>query len=196
MIEQYTKMIDDSDSDFEGSSSFSGEEEEETQLPDAPANEDDDFITLKRANHKLSDDESSSSGSGSEGELDHDEANADPLTKASYLAANLSKRKQKLSRSKKILLQGGQSQRILFDPDTGEGKPVYAIADGDEYILERGGVGGVMRDAEGYAEEGRKEMGDVRERDWEEAREKRREGKRRRKERERVCPLSCMVGVC
>ena len=125
--------------------------------------EDDDFITLKRADHDLP---------------------LDPSPKEHV--ANLSKRKQKLSKSKLAILKYGDlGKKLIFDD---EGKPheVYEMADAEE--LFKGGVATAKEAGRKFAEEEKGKMRVADEDDKREAKEKKRERKRKRKEREReVC---------
>ena len=128
-----------------------------------------DFITLKRADHGL----------------DEHVINPDvDLVDAQTFSANLSKRKLKLGKAKRALLTTGVPKKLVFD-DEGHGREVYAVADGEEWIRERGGEGGVMEEGRRYAEGERGRMKEGELQDKEEAREKKREKKRKRKEREK-----------
>jgi ATP-dependent RNA helicase DDX10/DBP4 len=126
-----------------------------------------DFITLKRADHGLD-----------------DNSDADDPVDAETFSANLSKRKQKLGKAKQAILTGGMSKKLVFDED-GQGREVYGVADGEEWIKQKGGEKGVMDEGRRYAEGERGRMKEVEGRDKEEAREKKREKKRKRKEREK-----------
>ncbi|KAK0205422.1 P-loop containing nucleoside triphosphate hydrolase protein [Desarmillaria ectypa] len=131
-----------------------------------PGNDDDDFMTLKRTDHDLDEDPS-----------------AEPLNLVKI--DNLSNRKLKLGRAKRTLaLNAPSSKKIVFN-DAGEAKEVYGVADAEEWVKERGGMEGVMKEGAKYAEgeRGKMKIADVA--DKEEAREKKREKKRKRKERER-----------
>ncbi|KAF7342043.1 RNA helicase [Mycena venus] len=124
--------------------------------------EDDDFITLKRANHDL------------------DVPDADD-------GADLSKRKQRLlsSKAKRALLTGGQGRKLIFDE---EGNPheMYEMEDAGAWINEKGGIRGVEEEGRRFAEGEKGKMREASVRDREEAREKKREKKRKRKEREKA----------
>ncbi|PBK63261.1 DEAD-domain-containing protein [Armillaria solidipes] len=131
-----------------------------------PGDDDDDFMTLKRADHDLEEDPS-----------------AEPLSLVKI--DNLSNRKLKLGRAKRtLILNAPSSKKIVFN-DAGEAKEAYGVADAEEWVQERGGMEGVMKEGEKYAEgeRGKMKIADVM--DKEEAREKKREKKRKRKERER-----------
>ncbi|SJL10470.1 related to ATP-dependent RNA helicase dbp4 [Armillaria ostoyae] len=131
-----------------------------------PGDDDDDFMTLKRADHDLEEDPS-----------------AEPLSLVKI--DNLSNRKLKLGRAKRtLILNAPSSKKIVFN-DAGEAKEAYGVADAEEWVQERGGMEGVMKEGAKYAEgeRGKMKIADVV--DKEEAREKKREKKRKRKERER-----------
>ncbi|KAG2007081.1 ATP-dependent rRNA helicase RRP3 [Coprinopsis cinerea AmutBmut pab1-1] len=132
---------------------------------DAFGNDDadgDEFITLKRADHDLPDE-----------------------LKEQDLKEDLSKRKQKLSRAKKLLATQGNNTKLIFD-DEGRARQIYELADGEEWIKTKGGIEGVQEEGKKFAAEERAkiEIADVV--DKAEAREKKREKKRKRKERERM----------
>lgn len=136
LSEHYTKLIDHS-ADAGGSDS------------------DDEFITLKRADHEL----------------------PDTLPTSDFI----SKRKLKMGQSKKAMLKHhGLGQKLIFDE---EGKPheVYEMHDAE---AEFEGVD-VIEVAKEFAEDQRGKMKEVDAVDKEEAREKKKEKKRKRKEKER-----------
>ncbi|KAJ7481739.1 ATP-dependent RNA helicase dbp-4 [Mycena latifolia] len=121
----------------------------------------DDFITLKRADHDLT-------------ELDLPDE-----------AADLSKRKQRMGKAKRTLLTGGMGRKLIFDDD-GNAHELYEMEDGGQWMAEKGGLRGVTQAGLEFAEG---EMGKMRVTnvlDKEEAREKKREKKRKRKEREKA----------
>lgn len=123
--------------------------------------DDDEFITLKRANHDLPLDPS------------HQER-----------AENLSKRKLKLGNAKKALSKYGDlGKKLVFDD---EGKPheLYEMADADD-AYKVGGVDGVMEAGRQFAEGERGKMKNTDIIDKREAREKKKAKKRKRKEREK-----------
>ncbi|KAJ7777953.1 ATP-dependent RNA helicase dbp-4 [Mycena maculata] len=140
LSEHYSKLI-------EGGGADDGDEE--------------DFITLKRADHDL-------------GGLDlADEA------------ADVSKRKQRMGKAKRALLTGGMPRKLVFD-DEGNPHELYEMEDAERWMQEKGGLGGVTAEGRKFAEG---EMGKMRVAnvvDKEEAREKKREKKRKRKEREKA----------
>ncbi|KAF9021679.1 DEAD-domain-containing protein [Hymenopellis radicata] len=105
--------------------------------------EDDDFMTLKRA--------------------DHDQAGNAKRT---------------------LLLHAPTSKKLVFGED-GEARVANPVADASEWIKEKGGMEGVMKEVAKYADEGRSKMKVADVADKAEAKEKKREKKRKRKERER-----------
>ena len=124
--------------------------------------EEEDFITLKRADHDLDLPTSSA--------LDLD-------------IENLSNRKMKLSRTKRMVAKYGQlNHKLIFD---GEGNPheVYEMANPDEFY--KHGAEAVKEAGRAFAEgeKGKMKSADVA--DKQEAKEKKKEKKRKRKERER-----------
>lgn len=129
------------------------------------AGSDDEFITLKRADHELPQ---------SLLEMDRTE--------------DLSKRKQKLSKAKKALATGGNNTKLIFDD---EGKPheLYELADGEDWMKEQGGLEGAMEEGKRFAVEEREKIKIADVVDKAEAREKRKEKKRKRKEMEKM--VSC-----
>ncbi|KAF8878069.1 P-loop containing nucleoside triphosphate hydrolase protein [Infundibulicybe gibba] len=126
---------------------------------DPQGDDDDDFITLKRANHDLPDD-------------------------GPTMTDNMSKRKLKMGRAKRTVLTGGRGKKLVFDED---GKPheLYEMADAEELFTEKGGLEGVKAEGKKFAEGERGKMQVTNVLDKEEAREKKREKKRKRKEKER-----------
>ena len=130
-----------------------------------------DFITLKRADHGLSDDDEDDKAPVVKGSMDDDDRE------------NLSKRKLKLSRAKRTIAKGGIAKKLVFDDD-GEAHDLYALGNADEWYESRGGLSGAKEAGKKFAEgeRGKMQVTDVVDR--EEAREKKREKKRKRKERE------------
>ncbi|KAJ7057159.1 P-loop containing nucleoside triphosphate hydrolase protein [Mycena amicta] len=127
-------------------------------LDGADEDEDEDFITLARADHEL--------------DVQPPDTNAD-----------LSKRKQRMGRSKRAIMEGGLGHKIVFD-DEGRPREVYEMEDAREWIEGRGGIEGVKEAGEKFAEGERGKMKEATVLDKEEAREKKKEKKRKRKERE------------
>ncbi|KAL0946239.1 hypothetical protein HGRIS_012498 [Hohenbuehelia grisea] len=123
--------------------------------------DDDDFITLKRADHDL-------------GSLEQSDA---------HLEENLSKRKQRMGRAKRTIATGGLSKKLVFD-DEGRPHELYELADADQLYEETGGLEGVKEQGMQFAANERMKMEVSNIVDKQEAREKKREKKRKRKERE------------
>ena len=138
LSEHYTKLVDHGDDDSE-----------------------DDFITLKRADHDLDD--------------------SSALLESGFA----SKRKQKMSMSKKALAKYGEKGHKLVFDDEGHAHEVYEMKDtADVFKDERE----IMEAGRLFAEAERGKMKEVDVVDKAEAKEKKREKKRKRKEREReVC---------
>jgi ATP-dependent RNA helicase DDX10/DBP4 len=128
-----------------------------------PDDDDDDFITLKRADHDLSED----------GEIEHD---------------NLSRRKLKLGNAKRAIVKNGVAKKLVFDD---EGKPheLYEMADAEDWLKAKGGLAGAKEEGMKFAEGERSRMKVTDVVDKEEAREKKRETKRKRKEKEKVVSI-------
>lgn len=119
-------------------------------------NEEEDFITLKRANHELED-----------------------AALPTYTDP-VSKRKQKEMKSKKAMLKYKPAgKKLIFDA---EGNPheVYEIKDDKEFR-----EGDVLGEGKKFAESERERLKSADVLDKQVAREKKREKKRKRKERER-----------
>lgn len=148
---------------------------------DDDVSEGDDFITLKREDHGLSSD-----------------------SESGHREDNLSKRKLKMSKSKRVQLKSTElGTKLIFDE---EGNPheLYEMADADEFF--KAGPEGVKDAGRKFVEgeRGRLKVADVL--DKEEAKEKKREKKRKRKEREKGvsnvptcgyrCPLILLFRIC
>lgn len=134
---------------------------------DATSDDGDDFITLKREDHALSSD--------SEGHRED----------------NLSKRKLRMTKSKRAMLKSAElGHKLVFDD---EGKPheLYEMGDAEEFF--KAGPEGVRDAGKKFAEgeRGRLRTADVL--DKEEAKEKKREKKRKRKEREKGVSLNLIA---
>ncbi|KAF7329958.1 RNA helicase [Mycena kentingensis (nom. inval.)] len=130
-------------------------------LDGADAQEDEDFITLKRANHEL------------------DAEIAPPDT-----SADLSKRKQRMGRARRAIMEGGLGTKLIFD-DEGQAHEPYEMEDARDWVEGRGGMDGVKEVGMRFAEGERGKMKEATVVDREEAREKKREKKRKRKEWEK-----------
>lgn len=140
MLEQYSKMVDHSDQEDLVS--------------------EDDFITLKRQNHGLSD--------GEDIPLPSEE--------------NKSKRKLKMETSKKALTKlTPASNKIIFD-DSGKGHEMYELGDAEEFF--KAGADVVKEAGTKFAEGERNKLKIVDVADKAEAKEKKREKKRKRKEKD------------
>lgn len=145
-----------------------------TKLVDHGSDSDDDFITLKRADHALPDDPTAPSP--------FDPTEPTEVAGTFDSAENLSKRKLKMSKSKKAMLKfKGAPTRLVFD-DEGQGHEIYEMRDVDEVF---DGEKGALEEGRRFAEEERERLRVVDGMDKKEAREKKRERKRKRKERER-----------
>ncbi|KAG5352132.1 hypothetical protein C0989_003600 [Termitomyces sp. Mn162] len=119
-----------------------------------------DFITLKRADHGLSDEDA-------------------PMD-----TGDLSKRKLKLGKAKRAIAQNGIPKKLIFDAE-GAAHEIYELAEADDWYKSKGGIAGVQAEGKKFAEDerGKMKISDVV--DKEMAREKKREKKRKRKDRER-----------
>ncbi|KAI0747712.1 DEAD-domain-containing protein [Daedaleopsis nitida] len=138
-----------------------GQEEQRTMLVDH-GNEDDsddDFITLKRADHALDDDVDASLPSG-----------------------YTSKRKEKMAHSKKALAKYGEKGHKLVFDDEGRAHEVYELQDAAEVFKHENEA---FEAGQQFAEAERGKLKEADVMDKEEAKEKKREKKRKRKERER-----------
>ncbi|KAG6865184.1 hypothetical protein C0991_004627 [Blastosporella zonata] len=119
----------------------------------------DDFITLKRADHSLSD----------------DDLPMDP--------GDISKRKLKLGRAKQAIAKNGLPKKLIFD-DEGEAHEMYELAEADDWYKSKGGLAGAQAEGKKFAEDERGKMRVADVLDKEVAKEKKREKKRKRKDRE------------
>ncbi|XP_006455286.1 hypothetical protein AGABI2DRAFT_153325 [Agaricus bisporus var. bisporus H97] len=138
---------------------------------DPASDSEDEFITLKRADHDLD----------------------DAASTEQDLRENLSKRKQKLGRAKRTLLTGGVNTKLVFD-DEGIAHPLYELEDGEKWFEERGGLSGAQEEGRKFAQGERDKMKVADVVDREEAKDKKREKKRKRKEREREATLGSVDG--
>ncbi|KAL0071643.1 ATP-dependent RNA helicase dbp4 [Marasmius tenuissimus] len=130
--------------------------------PTEGADNEDDFITLKRADHELSDDEMKE-----------------------VRLQNLSKNKMKLSNAKrKAIMNVPTREKIVFGED-GVGREAAVGEDGEAWVKGKGGMEGITEEGQRYAEAERSRMKEADVRDKLEAKEKKKEKKRKRKERER-----------
>jgi len=147
---------------------------------------DEDFITLKRADHELSDDDVDEDED--EGLVVKEVPKSIPQTTLDDDydddKENLSKRKLKLGRAKRTIAKGGIATKLVFDDD-GEAHEMYELGDADQWYESRGGLSGAKEEGKKFAEGERGKMTVTDVVDREEAREKKREKKRKRKEREK-----------
>ncbi|KAF9525281.1 DEAD-domain-containing protein [Crepidotus variabilis] len=132
----------------------------------AHSDQEDEFILLKRADHDL--DESGRQSGDSP---------------PSMVDANLSKKKLKISKTKRALLENGVNTKLVFDVD-GNPHQLYETADPDAWYKDRGGLEGAKVAGQQFAaaEGSKMRIADVR--DKEEAKAKKQEKKRKRKEKE------------
>ncbi|KAG6825377.1 hypothetical protein H0H93_000777, partial [Arthromyces matolae] len=93
----------------------------------ADDDDEDDFITLKRADHGLSDEDK-------------------PLD-----PEDLSKRKLKLGRAKRSIVKNGVAQKLVFD-DEGEAHEIYELAEADDWYKSKGGLEGAQAEGKKFAE--------------------------------------------
>ncbi|KAJ1301101.1 hypothetical protein OPQ81_003517 [Rhizoctonia solani] len=147
LSEHYTKLVDHEDNE---------------------ADQDDDFITLKRANH----------------DLPHDESH--PTQRSALLnnfsQEDISQRKLKIGQSKRAMLKyksGGT--KLVFD-ENGGAHPLYEMRDDAAFKQEAGGD--VIGAGKAYVDQVRSRMRDEDVVDKEEARAKKKEKKRKRKAHE------------
>ena len=129
-----------------------------------------DFIKLERADHDLPVPSSSSL--------------AAPVLSLSRDSSELSKRKLKLSRTKRAIVKHGANTKLVFD-DSGIAHGLYEMADPDAWYQDKGGLEGAYAAGMEYAQGEREKMRVADVKDREVAREKKREKKRKRKEREK-----------
>jgi ATP-dependent RNA helicase DDX10/DBP4 len=150
-LEHYSKLID-----HQGDALLAGEND--------GGGSDDDFITLKRADHEL-----------------------DESLAAEPLETHLSKRKIKIGKSKKAMIKYKEAgEKLVFD-DEGVGHSIYETQKPEEDVKKVKSAGMV------FAEAGRSKLKEVDAEDKIISQEKRREKKRKRKERERVSYSSSRV---
>lgn len=144
---------------------------------------DEDFITLKRADHDL-DDPSTNDPSNPNSNSNSNTNTQIGALSAADVADNLSKRKLKMGRAKRVIATGGLSTKTIFDA-AGNPHALYELEDVEQLYVAQGGLAGVQAEGQRFAEAGRGEMRVADVRDKEEARERRKEKKRKRKDRER-----------
>jgi ATP-dependent RNA helicase DDX10/DBP4 len=157
---------------------------------DSASESEDEFITLKRADHGLDDgdvtgplDTNGPSGSSA----------AHYTTFEQDLRENLSKRKQKMGKAKRTIATGGVNTKLVFD-DEGKAHQLYELEDGEKWFEQRGGLSGAQEEGRKFAQGERDKMKVTNVVDREEAKDKKREKKRKRKEREKeAVSISCLV---
>jgi len=125
-----------------------------------PEDSEDDFITLKRADHDLGGD-------------------------IPDISNELSNRKLKMGTAKRKILAGGLAKKLIFD-DEGEAHQLYEVEDGERWLQERRGPEGVKEEGQKYAEGEREKMKVTNVIDKQEARSKKLEKKPKRKEKEQA----------
>lgn len=138
---------------------------------------DDDFLTLKRADHALEDDGDAYGIGGDDTRITMEQAKADATE-------NLSKRKLAMGQSKKALALAGKrgiGEKLIFD-EHGEAHALYELQDEEAFNKQ----GDAKTQAQRWAEEERERMQQADAKDKELAKEKRREKRRRQKEREKA----------
>lgn len=123
---------------------------------------DDDFITLKRADHDLPDSE-----------------------KLPLDSSDLSKRKLKLGKAKQAIAKNGLAKKLVFD-DAGKPHEIYEMADPDAWYEAKGGLVGAKKEGQMFAQEEGLKMRVADVTDKQEARDKKRDKKRKRKEKEKA----------
>ncbi|KAF5325153.1 hypothetical protein D9619_009771 [Psilocybe cf. subviscida] len=129
--------------------------------PATLADDDHDFMVLKRADHDLPDD-------------------LLPLD-----SSDLSRRKLKLGRAKQTILKNGLGTKLIFDEE-GEAHHVYEMADPDAWYEAKGGLTGAKEEGQLFAQKEGSKMRVADVVDRQEAKEKKQEKKRKRKEREKA----------
>ncbi|CAE6524884.1 unnamed protein product [Rhizoctonia solani] len=146
---------------------------------DNEVDQDDDFITLKRANHDLPDDEPRTAQQPTLlNKIDHED---------------ISQRKLKIGQSRRAMLKyksGGT--KLVFD-DEGGAHPLYEMQDEAAFKQEAGGD--VIGAGKAYVDQVRTKMRDEDMVDKTEAREKKKEKKRKRKAREQEAEGTGMMAL-
>lgn len=140
--------------------------------------EDDGFLTLKRADHALEEDDGDAYGLGArKSTITMEQAQADATE-------NLSKRKLAMGQSKKALALAGKrgiGEKLIFD-DEGEAHALYELQDEADFKKR----GDVKSQAQQWEQEERQRMQQADLRDKEMAKEKRREKRAKQKAREKA----------
>ncbi|SNX87119.1 probable HCA4 - can suppress the U14 snoRNA rRNA processing function [Melanopsichium pennsylvanicum] len=165
------------DSDVDGAAKEALGASRSASKPRITANGDDDFLTLKRADHALEDDGDAYGIGGDVVPITMEQAKADATE-------NLSKRKLAMGQSKKALALAGKrgiGEKLIFDKD-GEAHALYELQDEDAFKKQ----GDAKTQAQRWEEQERERMQQADLKDKELAKEKRREKRRRQKEREKA----------
>ncbi len=92
-----------------------------------PGDDDDDFMTLKRADHDLEEDPSAEPSASSK-------SITYPTESSSSAGAK-----------RTLILNAPSSKKIVFN-DAGEAREAYGVADAEEWVQERGGMESVMKE--------------------------------------------------
>jgi ATP-dependent RNA helicase DDX10/DBP4 len=159
LIQEDTVDASEEDSDGEKETLLSQGQDEQSQ--GVPADDDQDFLTLKRADHAL------------DGDKDEDNT----------VESHLSKRKLMIGQSKKKAAAAGlrgHGEKVIFDED-GTARKVYEVQDEDSF--KKGGD--AKAEAMRFIETERERLQERDVEDKERVREKRKEKRQREKDRER-----------
>jgi ATP-dependent RNA helicase DDX10/DBP4 len=149
------------------SSHYSKLIEHESPSNDDDEKTDDEFITLKRADHDLP------------------ESKMLPLD-----SSDLSKRKLKLGKAKQAIAKNGVAKKLVFD-DAGKPHEIYEMADPDAWYEAKGGLVGAKKEGQLFAQQEGLKMRVADVADKQEARDKKRDKKRKRKEKEKAVRKFC-----
>lgn len=144
-----------------------------SKLVQREVDDDDELITLKRADHTLEDDD------------DDEEA---------IRLSNLSHRKMKLGNTKRKTLLLAPKKKLVFNDD-GEAREAHDVMPAQEWVDSKGGEEGVLLEGVKYVQGQRGVMREADVVDKEQAREKKREKKRKRRERESARQGESEVGA-
>ena len=139
-------------------------EHDEPSPSNGDESEDDEFITLKRA--------------------DHDLPESSKMLPPPDSSADLSKRKLKLGNAKKAIAKNGVAKKLVFD-DAGQSHEIYEMADPDAWYEAKGGLVGAKKEGQMFAQQEGLKMRVADVADKQEARNKKRDKKRKRKEKEK-----------
>ena len=135
---------------------------EHEEPPSNDDESDDEFITLKRADHDLP------------------ESEMLPLD-----SSDLSKRKLKLGKAKQAIAKNGVATKLVFD-DAGNPHEIYEMADPDAWYEAKGGLVGAKKEGQLFAQQEGLKMRVADVADKQEARNKKKDKKRKRKEKEKA----------